>query len=217
MPPRADYHNSLYNLVEVNTHTQLQQRRESFNSSRNNKIKNNNSNRSNKLHNRQPEQQQPRLPRVVSFHDEVSIVEFPYTLGDNPACSSGAPITMDWTPQCRYNISLQHQQQQQQQRRQQKSQVDSSSACVPCRSPPNHRLRQSKRSSFALTAQQRYDRLVQSGVSPQEIRQANRQRQRLRQQRKTTVDYIELDETIQMFVTVGRHTKQKMVQLLHRP
>jgi hypothetical protein len=58
--------------------------------------------------------------------------------------------------------------------------------------------------------------LVQSGVFPQDIRHANQQRQRLRQQRQTTIDCLDLDETIQMFVGMARYTKKIMVQLWRR-
>jgi hypothetical protein len=210
MPPSADFHIFSSNLDVVNTQTQLQRTRENVSmvkeeefishciiSSRKN---NDNDSRSKRL---LQKQQRRRNTLVVSFHDEVSIVEFPCTLGDNPACSSGAPITMDWIPHCRYNMSLEQQQQE----------VESRRTSVPCHSPNNNQICYNKKMSFALSAQQRYDRLVQNGVSPHEIRVANRQRQRLRQQRRTTVENIELDETIQMFAAVARHTKRKMVQL----
>jgi hypothetical protein len=225
MPPRSDLDNSSPRLVVPDTQTLLKHNRENFSSIIKEEdvlylevITSCNSYMdvipSNVLHNHQGQLQQLGLPRVVSFCDDVSILEFPYTLGDNPACSSGAPITIDWTPQCRYNVSLQ--QQQQQRLRRQQEQVGSGSASALCHNANDHRQCRNKKSSFSLTAQQRYDRLVQSGISSQDIRHANRQRQRLRQQRQATVDYIELDETIQIFVTLAHHTKKKMVKLLKR-
>lgn len=35
----------------------------------------------------------------VSFQQELIIVEFPYTVGDHPCCSSDQPLTIDWRPQ----------------------------------------------------------------------------------------------------------------------
>jgi hypothetical protein len=41
----------------------------------------------------------------VSFGD-VEIREYPYVLGDNPACSSGAPLTIGWKPQEAYTLDV---------------------------------------------------------------------------------------------------------------
>jgi hypothetical protein len=38
------------------------------------------------------------MPKRVSFGD-ITIREFPMILGDNPSCSNGAPVTIDWFPQ----------------------------------------------------------------------------------------------------------------------
>jgi hypothetical protein len=212
MPPLTDFHIFSSNLELVNTHIRLQQTRENVTMVKKEEFISQNittpsRNNNDDSHSKRflQKQQRRRNTPVVSFHDELSIVEFPCILGDNPACSSGAPITMDWIPQRRYSVSLLQQERQEQ--------VESRSTSVPCHSPNNQQVCLKKKMSFALTAQQRYDRLVQNGVSTHDIRVANRQRQRLRQQRRATVENIELDETIQMFVAVARHTKHKMVQL----
>lgn len=36
----------------------------------------------------------------------IEIIEFPITLGDNPAVSSGPPLTIDWVPQQRTKFDL---------------------------------------------------------------------------------------------------------------
>jgi hypothetical protein len=44
-------------------------------------------------------------PRKVRF-GRVVITEFPIILGDNPAVTAGAPVTMDWTPQNESSFSI---------------------------------------------------------------------------------------------------------------
>ena len=41
----------------------------------------------------------------VSF-GTIEIIEFPITLGDNPAVSSGPPLTIEWEPQQRIRFDL---------------------------------------------------------------------------------------------------------------
>mmetsp|Transcript_117183 Transcript_117183/g.164834 ORF Transcript_117183/g.164834 Transcript_117183/m.164834 type:complete len:155 (+) Transcript_117183:28-492(+) len=43
--------------------------------------------------------------KTVSF-STIEIIEFPITLGDNPSVSSGAPLTIEWTPQDRCQFEL---------------------------------------------------------------------------------------------------------------
>jgi len=38
-------------------------------------------------------------PKKSVRFDTLEIIEFPCILGDNPSCSSGAPLTLDWKPQ----------------------------------------------------------------------------------------------------------------------
>jgi hypothetical protein len=35
--------------------------------------------------------------KMVAF-SEITVIEFPVALGDNPCCTSGAPIQLDWKP-----------------------------------------------------------------------------------------------------------------------
>lgn len=46
-----------------------------------------------------------KLGKQVRF-GHLTITEFPIILGDNPAVTSGAPITIDWAPQGEYGFSI---------------------------------------------------------------------------------------------------------------
>jgi hypothetical protein len=37
--------------------------------------------------------------RVVAFANDITIIEFPMVLGDNPSVSSGVPVQIGWVPQ----------------------------------------------------------------------------------------------------------------------
>jgi hypothetical protein len=41
----------------------------------------------------------PEKQCIVSFADQITIYEFPITIGDNPAVSAGCPITIGWKHQ----------------------------------------------------------------------------------------------------------------------
>jgi hypothetical protein len=43
--------------------------------------------------------------RQVSFH-QVELIELPYCLGDNTACSHGAPISVEWQAQKRTSFDV---------------------------------------------------------------------------------------------------------------
>jgi hypothetical protein len=45
------------------------------------------------------------MSNQVSFGD-IEIREYPYVLGDNPACSSGAPLTIGWKAQQAYTLDV---------------------------------------------------------------------------------------------------------------
>ncbi|KAG7367145.1 hypothetical protein IV203_029815 [Nitzschia inconspicua] len=45
------------------------------------------------------------MSKQVVF-SSVEIREYPYVLGDNPACSSGAPLSIDWKPQDMYTRDI---------------------------------------------------------------------------------------------------------------
>eukprot|EP00980_Cylindrotheca_fusiformis_P025930 scaffold14920_cov63-Cylindrotheca_fusiformis.AAC.3 len=51
--------------------------------------------------------QEQRERRHVCF-DTIEIIELPYCLGDNPAVSSGVPISIEWEAQSRIKLSLAH-------------------------------------------------------------------------------------------------------------
>ncbi|KAG7342551.1 hypothetical protein IV203_007644 [Nitzschia inconspicua] len=119
----------------------------------------------------------------VSFHEDLCIVEFPYVVGDNPCCSSGAPLSMDWKHQQKVTVSLEE--------------FDTE----------RHPQRRSKK-DLALSASERHHRLLNSGCSRDDIVRADRQRRKCRRQRQATKDALELDDTIQMFVTLASRTKR---------
>ncbi|KAG7363745.1 hypothetical protein IV203_027106 [Nitzschia inconspicua] len=119
----------------------------------------------------------------VSFHEDLCIVEFPYVVGDNPCCSSGAPLSMDWKHQQKVTVSLEE--------------FDAE----------RHPQRRSK-NNLALSASERHHRLLNSGCPRDDIVRADRQRQKCRRQRQATKDALELDDTIQMFVTLASRTKR---------
>ena len=49
----------------------------------------------------------PRQYKCVAF-GEVELLEFPQILGDNPACSGGAPVQLDWKPESRETHDLEY-------------------------------------------------------------------------------------------------------------
>mmetsp|Transcript_21971 Transcript_21971/g.39185 ORF Transcript_21971/g.39185 Transcript_21971/m.39185 type:complete len:198 (+) Transcript_21971:119-712(+) len=110
-------------------------------------------------------------PHRVSFHDELHIAEYPIEIGDNPGCSCGAPITIGWTPIASYRTSLEE--------------FDTS----------RHGLRRHKK-ELAIPAAVREDRLRNEGYTTTEIRKANVARAMSRQQRRQTVDNLELDDSL---------------------
>jgi hypothetical protein len=129
--------------------------------------------------------------RRVSFHDDLEVIEFPYIVGDNPGCSAGVPLSMDWTPQLRHFVSLD----------------EYESVRQPIR---RHST------TLAISAQERRDRLLKCGYTSMEINQASRKRHIARQQRKQTQELMELDTTLLMFQKIAWTLPKKGIQKVWR-
>ena len=92
----------------------------------------------------------PKLAeKQVRFH-QVEIIELPLLLGDNPSVSAGAPLTVDWVPQGRFDLT-----------------VD--------RYETLHRRRRYSKHDMILSEYDRHELLLRQGYSEQEIRQASEQ------------------------------------------
>jgi hypothetical protein len=114
-------------------------------------------------------QQQPQQRKSVSFHDTLHISEYPVVIGDNPGCSSGAPISLDWEPQQTIQKSLDD--------------------FETIRQPKRRRQR-----DLAIPATVRRERLLQSGFTSQDVDRANMSRIQDRRKRKETVENLNLDD-----------------------
>merc|ERR1712224_642372 len=82
------------------------------------------------------------------FFDEVMVREYPRILGDNPAVSDGAPVTIDWKEQDTYMINI--------------------NVYEHTRAP----VRRKKRKKLLLSATKRLKILIDAGYNIEEIGEA---------------------------------------------
>jgi hypothetical protein len=108
-------------------------------------------------------------PKKVSFTGDVTILEFPFILGDNPSCSKGAPLTIGWRPIKKTTRSL--------------DMLEMSRA---------HTRR--PRKALAMSEDRRETILKNAGYEKSEIRRAVDDAQTTRRQRRETIEELGVDK-----------------------
>jgi hypothetical protein len=124
--------------------------------------------------------------RNVRF-DEVRIRNYTMTLGDNPACSIGAPVQLDWDFDELPTLLLDDYEQFRQNKR---------------RTNLNH---------LVLSSYKRLEILQNLGHSDHQLRQATKQAARIKSKRQVTVMFAPLWPVEHAFSSVGRKLKRAVV------
>lgn len=102
--------------------------------------------------------------RQLSF-GTITVRRYDVTLGDNPSCAKGVPVSLDWTFQEDVMLLDEYESV--------RDSITSSSSC-------------SSQSSFYLTKFQRYQLLMASGFTPKELRKAKKQVKVVQRNRRWT-------------------------------
>ena len=119
--------------------------------------------------------------REVSFHS-IQIRHYQMVLGDNPACSIGAPVQLDWD----YDFEEKH---------------DLDIYEVERR--PRRRLRH-----LVLSYYRRKDILLNAGFDENEMRSVERQLAKLKRQRKTTGFFLPIQKMEEVVQSAGRKVRR---------
>jgi hypothetical protein len=124
-----------------------------------------------------------RVKRNVSFSN-ISMRNYPLTLGDNPSVSCGPPTTLDWEFEEAEELSLDDYE--------------------------NNRAPRRKPREMLLNYYQRKAILENSGHSEEEIKRARRQAERSKRQRNTTKEMVQFMRVEDAVQSVGRTTKRAL-------
>lgn len=119
--------------------------------------------------------------REVSFHT-IHIRYHPMILGDNPACSFGAPVQLDW--ECI---------------EEEKHDLD----VYEVERRPRRRLRH-----LVLSYYRRKDILMQAGFNEDEMRSSEKQIGKLKRQRKTTGFFLPIQKMEEVVQSAGRKVRR---------
>lgn len=123
----------------------------------------------------------PRIKRNVSFSN-ISMRNYPLTLGDNPSVSYGPPTTLDWEFEEAGELSLEDYE--------------------------NNRAPRRRPREMVLNYYQRKAILEQNGCSEEEIKRGKRQAERAKRQRNTTKSMIQFMKVEDAVQSVGRKAKR---------
>jgi hypothetical protein len=130
--------------------------------------------------------------RQVSF-DKLIIRRYPMILGDNPACSIGTPVTLDWVYEDEQVCDIDLYECERQSRR-------------PSRGIEKMRL-------LVLSYYRRRDILRQAGYNDAEIKAAAKQVDKIRRQRTTTTVLMPLGRVQEAVASAGRKIKKSVATL----
>lgn len=119
--------------------------------------------------------------KEVSF-DAVQIRHYRMILGDNPACSIGAPVQLDWEHE-----------------HEEKHDLD----IYEVERRPRRRLRH-----LVLSYYRRKDILLQAGYNENEMRLVERQTAKLKRQRKTTGFFLPIQRMEEVVQSAGRKVRR---------
>lgn len=125
----------------------------------------------------------PGVKRNVSFSN-ISMRNYPLTLGDNPSVSYGPPTTLDWGFEEAGDLSLDDYE--------------------------NNRAPRRRPREMLLNYYQRKAILEKNGCSEEEIKQAKRQVERAKRQRNTTKSMIQFMKAEDVVQSVGRKAKRAL-------
>ena len=121
--------------------------------------------------------------KKVNFSD-LTVIEYPIILGDNPACTDGCPITIDWIPIGGYKHSL---------------------------DLYEYTNKKTSKSKIYIPVQQRTQILLEAGFAPEEIVQQIIEVTEIRCQRQESIrQYSSHDKH---FTTFGKLSKNFMLSV----
>mmetsp|Transcript_11376 Transcript_11376/g.17605 ORF Transcript_11376/g.17605 Transcript_11376/m.17605 type:complete len:919 (-) Transcript_11376:104-2860(-) len=121
----------------------------------------------------------------VAF-SSVEIREYGITLGDNPCCSNGPPITLDWDYTAHESADLD---------------------LYECTRAPRRR-----RQSMILTYYQRRDVLWRAGHTLEELEEASRETEKIRKQRLITMYFIPVEKAEMVFQSMTRRLRRIFIR-----
>ena len=118
--------------------------------------------------------------------DRIVITEFPVILGDNPAVTSGAPVTIDWKPQGEKNYS-----------------IDAYERCRPIRR---------RRRRLLISVSNRAILLLAAGYSIDDIADASINAQQIKFSRQESMNASQYSERVSLLVENTNDALNDMVQ-----
>jgi hypothetical protein len=136
--------------------------------------------------------------KKVQF-DRIVITEFPIILGDNPAVTSGAPVTIDWNPQGEREFS-----------------VDSYEQCKPARRRRRRLLISvSHRAILLLAAGYSIDDIADASINAQQIKFSRQESMNASQYRERVS--LLMENTNDAFSGMVHNTGKKLKALITKP